>query len=160
MATMHDLPARPELLRPSPELRTRRKHRDEARLRDLNPRLQTDRMGPICRVLRHYRGLDSSPPSAAPLAEYRRRVEREVLELERAAATRSRQEQRSGPTIRLALLFMKGFGRVSSLDYSQVPEEERGELIALLALEYRWCLAAAGTSARAFKLAIGRTGAR
>lgn len=160
MATMHDLPAHSERLVPTLEFRNRRRHREEARVREAVPGLQTDRIAPLCRVLRGYRALGVNRPSTSPLAAYRAEVEREVLELEAAAERRSRRDQRSGPTIRLALLFMKGFGRMSSLDFAELPMEERSELIALLALEYRWCLAAAGTTAHAFRLAIGRTGAR
>lgn len=156
MATMHDLPTSPELLVPTPGARSHRRNRDHQRIRDAAPDLQTDRLSPIEEVLRAYR----SGVSPSPLRARRRQVELEVAQLERIASERPRREQSSGPTIRLALLFLKGFGRLSSLDFSGVPVEERSELVALLALEYRWCLAAAGTTGRAFKIAIGRTGAR
>lgn len=160
MATMHDLPTRPELLLPTTEVRARRRHREGLRLEEAGLRLATDRRSPLCRVLRAYRTLGPELPTPSPLGAYRAHVEFEVIALEREAAARSRKEQTSGPTIRLALLLLKGFGRLSSLDFSEVPIEERGELVALLALEYRWCLAAAGTTGRSFKFAIGRTGAR
>lgn len=158
---MHDQPTRPELILPTPEARCHRRIRETDRIRASAPHLRTNRAGPICEVLRSYRGsTQDALPSPSPLLALRLRLETEVRALEAEARLRGRKEQGSGPTIRLALLFLKGFGRVSSLDFRDVPIEERPELIQVLALEYRWCLAAAGTNARAFKLAIGRTGAR
>lgn len=160
MATMHDLPARPELLLPSQDARCHRRTRESLRLSEAAPDLETDRVGPLKVVLRQYRRATDALPAPSPLRSYRLRIEQEVSELEAFAALRTRREQTAGPTIRLALVFLKAFGRLSSLDFSFVPIEERPELVALLALEYRWCLAAAGTTAPSFKLAIGRTGAR
>ncbi len=84
----------------------------------------------------------------------------EVTQLEDWAASRPRRSQTDGATIRRALEFLRRFGRLSAMDFSDVPVEDRASLIRILALEHRWCYAAAGTTRSAFKTATGRTGAR
>ena len=87
-------------------------------------------------------------------------LEAEVCALEEKTAQLSKCVHKNGETIRRALSFLRNYGRIASLNYSTIPEEERGLLIQLLALEYRWCFAAAGTTVEVFKREIGRTGAR
>lgn len=146
------------------DARTDRKKRAKARIQaavDLQPDLRVDRISPIRRVLTCYRAGLFDPFSAhSPLADYIEVVEREVVELEARARTQPRRAQLDGATIRRALCFLKTFGRVSALDFDSIPIEERDRVVRLLQLEYRFCFAAAGTTPRAFKIAIGRTGAR
>ena len=84
----------------------------------------------------------------------------EIGALERWAESRPVRLQTDGSTIRRALEFLRRFGHLSAMDYSAVPVEDRPALIKMLALEHRWCYAAAGTTREAFKEATGRTGAR
>ena len=84
----------------------------------------------------------------------------EVTALETWAAQRSTAAQTCGVTVRRTLELLKRFGRLSAMDFSDVPVEDRPTLIKILALEHRWCYAAAGTTRDAFKQATGRTGAR
>ena len=84
----------------------------------------------------------------------------EVELLEAWAARRPLREQTGGATIRRTLELLRRFGRLSAMDFSNVPVEDRDTLIKVLALEHRWCYAAAGTTRSAFKEATGRTGAR
>lgn len=120
------------------------------------PSLRVERLPPITELLRAYR--EGRTDDALP--EHVRALRSEVEALERWADARPRHEQLSGTTTRLALDFLRGFGRITALDFSSIPSEERDLLVELLALEHRWCYAAAGTTRDAFKIAVGRTGAR
>jgi hypothetical protein len=119
------------------------------------PTLLVDREGPILELLRTYRERDDASIDAFVAA-----LKAEVEALESWASSRAKHEQREALAIRQALDFLRTFGHLSTLDFSVVPEEERNKLVLLLALEHRWCYAAAGTTRDAFKIAIGRTGAR
>lgn len=146
---------------PTPSARTAKKKRESARLTQalvVAPDLRLDRLEPVLDVLRAYRR--GHIDGAAPLEALVRDVDLEVRLLEATTARRDKSEHRAGPTIRRALTLLKTFGRLSALDFDDVPIEARPALVKLLALEYRWCFAAAGTTPRAFKIAIGRTGAR
>lgn len=152
---------------PSPAARQARRRRKEARLAsladrcpDLATHLSTDRLSPILDVLRRCR--EDSRPGAehAELERHLLGLRAEVEALERWAAARGPREQRSGPVVRQALDFLTTFGRITVLDFSSIPVEEKGRMVAILALEHRWCYAAAGTTRDALKEATGRTGAR
>jgi hypothetical protein len=145
--------------------RARRQRRLEA-VADQRPALRTDRLTPILSILRAYR----EEPAAAlttertamptPLACFVERVAAELEPLEAWAAKRGARAHRDGTTIRQALALLREFGRITSLDFSSIPQEERPLLVQMLALEHRFCYAAAGTTRDAFKVEIGRTGAR
>ncbi len=139
-----------------------RRERDTARQRgalEIEPTLKLERLASIGLVLRAYQdGVEPGAPS--PLEVLVADVRAEVLALEAAAARRPRALQMESQSIRRALSFLRTFGRLSALDFDNVPIEERPRLVEWLALEYRFCFAAAGTTGRAFKVAIGRTGAR
>ncbi|MEQ9503231.1 MAG: hypothetical protein RIT81_40570 [Deltaproteobacteria bacterium] len=122
------------------------------------PGLRVERIRPIREMLRVY--ADADHVRACPLTGYLSVLEAEVKMLERWADSRTQDEQRAGPTIRRALELLRAFSRISVLDFSDIPDEDRPKLVALLALEHRWCYAAAGTSREHFKVATGRTGAR
>ncbi len=124
------------------------------------PELSLDRMGPIISLLRQYREDREGHLSAKALSRYLQHLKAEVEALERWADARSTRLQKDGATIRRALEFLRTFGHVTALDFSSIPIEERSGLVTLLALEHRWCYAAAGTTRGAFKVATGRTGAR
>jgi len=122
------------------------------------PDLRLDRLDPVLILLRGYRS--GALIGVAPMEALVRDIDLEVRLLECAVARRDKSEHRAGPQIRRALTLLKTFGRLSALDFDAVPIESRPTLVRLLALEYRWSFAAAGTTPRAFKIAIGRTGAR
>lgn len=124
------------------------------------PTLMIDRAAPLLRLLHSYRIADPAPNEHTPLEDYLAAVRAEVEALEAWAESRPKAEQKDGNAIRQALDFLRTFGHLSTLDFSSIPEEERVHLVTLLALEHRWCYAAAGTTRDAFKIAIGRTGAR
>ena len=125
------------------------------------PTLMVDRANPILDLLRRYQTDPGAPVQhTTPLQHYLIELRAEVEALEAWAESRPRGEQRETGSIRQALDFLRRFGHLSTLDFSSIPEEERGDLITLLALEHRWCYAAAGTTRDAFKIANGRTGAR
>ena len=135
----------------------------QARLNNVmrhRPTLMLDRASPILDLLRRYQIDPGIPVERTPLHQYLIELRAEVEALEAWAESRPRGEQRDNASIRQALDFLRRFGHLSTLDFSVIPEEERGDLITLLALEHRWCYAAAGTTRDAFKIAIGRTGAR
>jgi len=139
--------------------RCARRSRVRARLAEAahsRPELRIERGEPIREILRAYR----SGVHAAPLTRYIAELRSEIEVLEAYARTIPRRQQSDGPSTRRALCFLKSFGRISALDFDPIPIEERPNLVVLLALEYRWCFAAAGTTQAAFKIAIGRTGAR
>lgn len=147
------------------QARRRRARARAAAAQRLKPLLRIDRMTPILAILRAYRDERSAPlagplRSPSPLAAYVHALRREVEGIEAWARARSRRAQEEGETIRRALAFLRSFGRMMSLDLSSVPVEDRDHLVALFALEHRWCYAAAGTTRCVFKIAIGRTGAR
>lgn len=151
----------------TPERTTTRQAREARRRRaqyrvhatgDDTPALRMERIRPIQDLLRAFAAYDPNRP--CPLTGYLAVLEAEVGLLEKWVATRSKNEQRAGATIRRALELLRAFGRISVLDFSDIPDEDRPKLVALLALEHRWCYAAAGTTRDAFKLATGRTGAR
>ncbi len=160
----------PEIDAAIPRLRdargARRAKRDRERARaaaakSRQPSLDVDRMTPICRLLRAYREQKAGVPiDPSPLASFLPRLRREVEAVETWATGRGRRMHHDGAAIRQALHFLRTFGRIMSLDFSDIPIEERDGLVTLLALEHRWCYAAAGTTRDAFKMAIGRTGAR
>ncbi len=144
------------------EAREARRARMEARLTQVmrhRPTLTVDRATPLLDLLRRYRLDAGTDLTHTPLQKYLVALRAEVEALEDWAESRGRL-QRDNAAIRQALDFLRRFGHLSTLDFSPIPEEERGELITLLSLEHRWCYAAAGTTRDAFKLAIGRTGAR
>jgi hypothetical protein len=124
------------------------------------PTLMVDRANPILDLLRRYQTDPGTAAENTPLQQYLIELRAEVEALEAWAESRPRGEQRESSSIRQALDFLRRFGHLSTLDFSSIPEEERGELVTLLSLEHRWCYAAAGTTRDAFKIAIGRTGAR
>lgn len=169
---MIDTPQVPETDRTAPPLlgprersarqakRMRAKARVDAAQRQM-PALEIERSPPILAILRLYREhrVDEQAETS-PLAGYIRALEREVSTLERWAESLGSRAHEEGPTIRRALGFLRTFSRIMSLDFTCVPVEERDQLVALLALEHRWCYAAAGTTRDVFKIAIGRTGAR
>lgn len=144
------------------EARQARRRRLEARLepRRLDrPHLHLDRLGPVEVMLRRYReGAGASCPS--PLEARLLELEAEVASLEAWVRALPEAALREGAAIRRALDLLRGFGHLTTLDYSPIPVEERPALVALLALEHRWCYAAAGTEREVFKLVTGRTGAR
>jgi hypothetical protein len=162
-----DLQIRPSRLgKAGSSARRARRLRAKARLEDAQrarPTLDADRLTPILGVLRVYRehiGAPGRDVDASPLAAFVRTLLSEVEALESWAASRGKRIHHDGSTIRKALHFLRTFSRIMSLDFSNIPIEERDLLVALLALEHRWCYAAAGTTRNAFKIAIGRTGAR
>lgn len=134
---------------------TRRSKRARAEARVLDraaPAVRLDREGPIRRAVQRAGdfGLEAFCEALA----------REVDALEALAAERCPCAQADGPTIRRALELLRRFGRLSAMDFSDVPVEDRPTLVKILALEHRWCYAAAGTTREIFKEATGRTGAR
>jgi hypothetical protein len=140
--------------------RTRSEERAAAALLR-QPELVRDRLAPMRATLRWYLDPPDRPgPLGGPLASRLSEVRAEVESLEASVALLPRSVHASGDAIRRALNFLRGFGRLSALDFDAVPPEDRPHLVALLALEYRWCFAAAQTTPRVFKIAIGRTGAR
>lgn len=146
---------------PTPSSRTARRQREDARraqAQHASPELRLERLQPVLELIRAYRS--GAAVSVAPIEALIRDVDLEVRLLEGAVARRSRAEHKDGAAIRRALTLLKDFGRLSALDFDALPIEGRPLLVRLLALEYRWCFAAAGTTPRAFKIAIGRTGAR
>lgn len=124
------------------------------------PTLMVDRAAPLLRILKSYQEADPALDDRTPLQNYLAVVRAEVEALEAWAESRPKTQQKDGGAIRQALDFLRTFGHLSTLDFSSIPEEERMDLVTLLALEHRWCYAAAGTTRDAFKGAIGRTGAR
>lgn len=146
------------------ESRKAKRQRNQARVAgacELRPDLQTDRFAPFRAVMHCYRaGIIGTGDHDSPLGLYVAEVRREVEALEASTASLPRALHRDGATIRRALCFLRTFGRLSSLDFDSIPDHERGLMITWLRLEYRWCFAAAGTTASVFKVAIGRTGAR
>lgn len=94
--------------------------------------------------------------SPARLAE----LESEVRALEAWVARRPEAARGDGPTVRRALDHLRRFGRLAAAPLPDVEPETRLLLVRLLALELRWCYAAAGTDRDCFERAIGRTGAR
>lgn len=140
--------------------RTARRARTQQRLTPAveGPPHRLDRLGPLQEALRTYRARGLVHDS--PLKALRHRVEDEVRALEQWAESRPTEAQKTGATIRRALELLRSFGRLTVLDFTSVPEEDRPHLVALLALEHRWCYACAGTTRAAFKAAAGRTGAR
>ena len=146
---------------PTPSARNARRQREDARRAQARveaPALRIARLEPVHALLRSYRA--GASQGLEPLLELLAEVDLEVRLLEAVVARRSRADHRAGPAIRRALTLLKDFGRLSVLDFDVLPVEGRPHLVRLLALEYRWCFAAAGTTPRAFKIAIGRTGAR
>lgn len=125
------------------------------------PTLRIERLPPVLALLRAYREHPGDgSPEPSPLAGYLQDLRGEVELLESWANRRGKRSHHEGPTIRQALGFLRTFGRMMALDFSDFPIEERPFLVTMLALEHRWCYAAAGTTRDAFKIAIGRTGAR
>lgn len=140
---------------PTREVRAARKQRRAARARSLdNNQIRIDRRGPLTAALLEFR----RNPESLALARYVNFVQAEVEALEMSAQAMT--DRQAGPTIRRALALLRTFGHLTTLNFSSVPEEERGELVRLLALEHRFCYAAAGTTREDFKAATGRTGAR
>ncbi|MCB9645486.1 MAG: hypothetical protein H6730_02655 [Deltaproteobacteria bacterium] len=133
--------------------------RRAAALQD-GPTRRLERLGPVLSLLRRYREGEEGGTVSSPLATFVRELGAEVGELERWTETLPSRHHRSGTVVRQALDFLRVFGRLTTLDFSVVPEEDRPHLVTLLALEHRWCYAAAGTTRDAFKAATGRTGAR
>jgi|GEM_PF-2513267 len=125
------------------------------------PPRNVDRLSGIEAALRAYRGgADTPPGDLSPMQALLLRSTQEVEELEAWVQTLPPCEPKSGPVIRQALDFLRGFGRLTALNFSAVPLQDRGFLVQWLAVEHRWCYAAAGTNRASFKQAAGRTGAR
>lgn len=142
--------------------RTRDEKRRRARARQLDtidgrPSIVLDRASAIQAILQTTRRYGPKPDC---LGELVAAVEDELKPLERWAGTRSQAEREDGPTTRRALEYLRILGRMSTLDFSLLPDEARPSLVRWLALEHRWCYAAAGTDRLSFKNATGRTGAR
>lgn len=143
--------------------RQARRARAQARLtlvQDERPPIQANRIDPILQLLRTYREGQELGCRISPLDAFLAQLEAEVTTLELWAEGLEPKVRRGGQATRQALEFLRTFGRITALDFSSIPEEERAGLVGLLALEHRWCYAAAGTSRDLFKAAIGRTGAR
>jgi hypothetical protein len=161
MTSIHDrVPDR--LLPTSPAARLARRARHERRMESslkLQGTERTDRRGPLVEVLRAYRHLDTAGVSG-PLGPYVEQVRAEVEALETRTRRRGRRAHQRPIAIRRALALLREFGHLSTLHFGDLPDVDRPLLVELLQLEYRWCFAAAGTTADAFKRAIGRTGAR
>lgn len=150
---------------PSPDRASREGQRQRSRARReaaerTAPPLRSDRRTPIVAMLRAYREHEFAPGERSPIEHLIAELRREVEALELWAAARGRRAHATGDSIRRALAFLRTFGHLTSLDFSRVPIEERALLVELLALEHRWCYAAAGTTRDVFKVEIGRTGAR
>lgn len=160
MTSIHDrVPDR--LLPTSPAARLARRARHERRLESslkLQGTERTDRRGPLTEVLRAYRGRGAA--GEGPLGLYLEQVRAEVEALEARTRRRGRRAHQRPIAVRRALALLREFGHLSTLDFGDLPDVDRPRLVELLQLEYRWCFAAAGTTAEAFKRAIGRTGAR
>ena len=153
----------PSLLRTnSPGSIRARRHRRSRRLQPESgfPALETERAIRLNRVLRAFREGQVDKGEPCPLAARLSEVQEEVQSLEAWVESRDRQKQHAGQTIRLALELLRQFSFLTTLDFSVIPDEKRPKLIELLALEHRWCYAAAGTTRTAFKIETGRTGAR
>lgn len=131
------------------------------RLLDAGPPRHLDRLSLIESALRMYRsGQGDAVDGPSPLAQLLAETTQEVERLEGWAASLPQAHRRSGAVMRQALEFLRGFSRLSVLDFRAVPQEDREHLVQWLALEHRWCYAAAGTCRVSFKAAAGRTGAR
>ncbi len=118
------------------------------------PATSLDRLGAARAVLR-------TTTAGSSFVALGAEVERELERLEPWAAGRSPEERASGPTIRLALELLRRYGQLLALDYGDLSDDEhRAAVVAWLALEHRWCYAAAGTDRESFKRATGRFGAR
>ncbi len=125
------------------------------------PTRNLDRQAPIDTALRAYRSQDITPGDPqSPLRRLLSHTEHEVQSLEHWVQTLPAAETKKGVVIRQALDFLRTFGRLTALNFAVVPQEDRASLVRWLALEHRWCYAAAGTSRTAFKMASGRSGAR
>lgn len=148
----------------SPDTIRARRHRRSGRLRlharSGRPPLVAQRSPLLGLVLRAYREGRVDDETPCPLAARLNVVEHEVEVLEAWAQTRAVDHQRSGATVRQALELLRHFSLMTTLDFSVLPDEVRPRLVQLLALEHRWCYAAAGTTRDAFKAETGRTGAR
>ena len=117
---------------PTPSARNARRQREDARRAQARVEAPALRLARLEPVHALLRSYRAGASQGLePLLELLAEVDLEVRLLEAVVARRSRADHRAGPAIR-----------------------------RLLALEYRWCFAAAGTTPRAFKIAIGRTGAR
>jgi hypothetical protein len=170
MTTSAEETVHPSLPPAAPVLEKQLKSRQAKRLRararvdaavERRPTLRTDRLPPIHAILRIYREHPGDgSPDPSPLVPLIEELRVEVEALEGWADRRGKRAHHEGATIRQALGFLRTFGRMMALDFSEIPIEERPLLVSLLAMEHRWCYAAAGTTREAFKVAIGRTGAR
>nr|ADI21484.1 hypothetical protein [uncultured myxobacterium HF0070_11L13] len=130
---------------------------------ELHPELRLDRVRRIESLLSSVIKPGRYPyenSSCEGIGQFVSALKAEVGFLEQRTAQLGHVVQKNGETIRRALSFLRIYGRIASLNYGDVPDEERGLLVQLLALEYRWCFAAAGTTPEIFKREIGRTGAR
>ncbi len=140
--------------------RLARRAREEALIHQIEeccPPRTLERTQPIQTLLF---GLRKGSKNAEDLANYLEKVESELIELEKWASSLSKERQESHGTIRAALVYLRNFGRMAILNFSDLPIEIRPGIVSLLAAEHRWCYAAAGTTRQAFKNTTGRTGAR
>lgn len=153
--------ARPVGSRPTTrEARDERRRRTARRLQGQlsgRPPTELDRVPPMQAILQHLRLEDGDGRALEAVVEA---VREEVCALETWAKARPRRERASGAAIRRALELLRGFARLAALDFEPVPPEARSTLVDWLALEHRWCYAAAGTDRATFKEVTGRTGAR
>lgn len=137
--------------------RQRTRERLGARLRG-QPPLRTDRAAPLEALLG---AAKVGRLDVVPFARFVREVESEVGTLEAWVSRAVTEEERmSGPALRRALEWLRRFGRLGVMDFADLPDDARALLVRWLALEHRWCYAAAGTDRDSFKRMAGRTGAR
>ena len=120
------------------------------------PYLDLDRKRPMEAILR----TRSETEARRGLDFLYQKVLGEVGVLERWVQSLNPAERSNGAAVRRALELLRGFGHLAILDYGQLPDDFRPILVQWLALEHRWCYAAAGTDRRTFKRVTGRTGAR
>lgn len=146
----------------SPESIRARRARRSLRLRESadRPTARVERRAPLARILRAFREGHVHDGDFCPLSAHLQDVQREVEALEAWVVARSPAKQRAGATVRRALELLRHFSMLTTMDFSVIPDEIRPRLVHLLALEHRWCYAAAGTTRDAFKIETGRTGAR
>lgn len=135
----------------SPDARRRQRQREESLLS-----LDFPHRPSLLLHREHYR---VSVVENASYRTYAEKTAREVAALEEWTSQRSAKERASPMSIRAALQFLKAWGRFAqTAPLTETPH--RTEMVQWLALEHRWCYAAAGTDRATFDRATGRTGAR
>ena len=125
-------------LLPSQDLICTRRSRDAKRLtnaKKLHPGLRADRVFAARAVFLNFRSSCPDQIEADPhdvLDAYVGRVKNEVLALEAKTTKLSRERHKNGQSIRLALSFLRKFGRFAVQDYSELPQSTRAAIIELL----------------------------